>query len=85
MAIDNGVEAPDFTLKTQDDEEWTLSSSDCDGCSAAVTEEGEAFEARLVFERIVCDHDVELAGAPRRRSTFTLRGYESVPIRLTPR
>ena len=26
MAIDNGVEAPDFTLKTQDDEEWTLSS-----------------------------------------------------------
>ena len=42
-------------------------------------------EARLVFERIVCDHDVELAGAPRRRSTFTLRGYESVPIRLTPR
>lgn len=26
MAIDTGVEAPDFTLKTQDDEEWTLSS-----------------------------------------------------------
>jgi peroxiredoxin len=26
MAIDTGVEAPDFTLKTQDDKEWKLSS-----------------------------------------------------------
>lgn len=26
MAIENGIEAPDFTLKTQDDKEWKLSA-----------------------------------------------------------
>ena len=26
MAIDTGVEAPDFTLKTQDEQEWSLSA-----------------------------------------------------------
>lgn len=42
-------------------------------------------EARLLFERIACDHEVALAAAPTRRATFTLRGYETVPVVLTPR
>lgn len=42
-------------------------------------------EARLVFERVFGEHRVHFDAEPVRRHTFTLRGYESVPLRLTPK